>query len=576
MKLIPLLLLFFVSCCLSCRNEQDTRQLLNKAETLLVNNPDSAFILLENISDPESLSNKLFAKWSMLSGKVANKLHEEMPYVNQLLRAQSWYDRNGSAEEQARIGFFLGRSYVEDKELGKAMEAYVSALLIADQGEEYNVAGYICSYMGDLYEFDDKPQKALEKYSEGAICFSKAKNERSYALALRDIGRMWFYQDSCSRALEYMKKADSIVTSLNDSKAMASTTNGLGNIYSMLGDYDTAETFLLKSLEMEGKDKVPSYLALSDIFVNSGDLKKARFYLEKAQIKTKDETTPIGIIYQLYLIEKADNNLEQALHYLEQYEAAADSVSTLQNEASVMKIEKKYRNEKLLNENARLRVIQQQYFILFIIALFVCLGIFVVYQIKLRIQQAKIYEQQRLLDKNKINLIELSAKLKEKEKTLSDIDNYDKHLSERNVLQQELETYNKQKQELERINTEIIQQRREKLLSSAIAKKMRLLSKTVKPGAVHSLLTTRDWNSIRKQINETYLSLIDFLNKETLNLSPGDLECCYLTLFQLELKEEAILLNINPNSASKRRTRLREKLGIIGEETSLYDYLTNI
>lgn len=576
MKLIPLLLLFFVSCCLSCRNEQDTRQLLNKAETLLVNNPDSAFILLENISDPESLSNKLFAKWCMLSGKVANKLHEEMPYVNQLLRAQSWYDRNGSAEEQARIGFFLGRSYVEDKELGKAMEAYVSALLIADQGEEYNVAGYICSYMGDLYEFDDKPQKALEKYSEGAICFSKAKNERSYALALRDIGRMWFYQDSCSRALEYMKKADSIVTSLNDSKAMASTTNGLGNIYSMLGDYDTAETFLLKSLEMEGKDKVPSYLALSDIFVNSGDLKKARFYLEKAQIKTKDETTPIGIIYQLYLIEKADNNLEQALHYLEQYEAAADSVSTLQNEASVMKIEKKYRNEKLLNENARLRVIQQQYFILFIIALFVCLGIFVVYQIKLRIQQAKIYEQQRLLDKNKINLIELSAKLKEKEKTLSDIDNYDKHLSERNVLQQELETYNKQKQELERINTEIIQQRREKLLSSAIAKKMRLLSKTVKPGAVHSLLTTRDWNSIRKQINETYLSLIDFLNKETLNLSPGDLECCYLTLFQLELKEEAILLNINPNSASKRRTRLREKLGIIGEETSLYDYLTNI
>lgn len=204
------------------------------------------------------------------------------------------------------------------------------------------------------------------------------------------------------------------------------------------------------------------------------------------------------------------------------------------------------------------------------------MGIFVVYQIKLRIQQAKIYEQQRFLDKNKINLIELSAKLKEKERTLSEIDNYDKHLSERNVLQQELETYNKQKQELERINTEIIQQRREKLLSSAIAKKMRLLSKTVKPGAVHSLLTTRDWNSIRKQINETYLSLIDFLNKETLNLSPGDLECCYLTLFQLELKEEAILLNINPNSASKRRTRLREKLGIIGEETSLYYYLTNI
>lgn len=237
----------------------------------------------------------------MLSGKVANKLHEEMPYVNQLLRAQSWYDRNGSAEEQARIGFFLGRSYVEDKELGKAMEAYVSALLIADQGEEYNVAGYICSYMGDLYEFDDKPQKALEKYSEGATCFSKAKNERSYALALRDVAYMWSSSDSCDKALEYMKKADSIVTSLNDSKAMASTTNGLGNIYSMLGDYDAAEACLLKSLEMEGKDKAPSYLALSDIFVNSGDLKKARFYLEKARLRVIQQQYFILFIIVLFV-----------------------------------------------------------------------------------------------------------------------------------------------------------------------------------------------------------------------------------------------------------------------------------
>lgn len=50
----------------------------------------------------------------------------------------------------------------------------------------------------------------------------------------------------------------------------------------------------------------------------------------------------------------------------------------------------------------------------------------------------------------------------------------------------------------------------------------------------------------------------------------------YLVLFHLDTISEAILLNIQPDSVNKRRQRVRQKLGIIGEELDLYTYIINM
>ena len=102
------------------------------------------------------------------------------------------------------------------------------------------------------------------------------------------------------------------------------------------------------------------------------------------------------------------------------------------------------------------------------------------------------------------------------------------------------------------------------------------LSKTVKAGSSQSLLTPKDWIALQKQVNEIYVSLPQFLHKESLSLTSSDIECCYLSFFQLDPNAEAILLNINPHSASRRRSRLREKFGIVGKNSSLYEYLSKV
>lgn len=96
MKYIFCLLLIGITFFTSCRNESTERQLINDAEAMLITNPDSAYLLLDSITMADNLSDKLLARWCMLYGDVADKRHKDMPYVSQLLRARTWYEKQDS------------------------------------------------------------------------------------------------------------------------------------------------------------------------------------------------------------------------------------------------------------------------------------------------------------------------------------------------------------------------------------------------------------------------------------------------------------------------------------------------
>lgn len=578
MKLVFLFLSIF--SLFSCKDECTQKDILNKSETLLRTDPDSAYALLNSIPNPAQMSDKQLARWCMLVGESADKIYEDMPSSNLVVEAQTWYKKHGTAEEQARISLFLGRSYVENKEFEKAMTIYMEALEAASTNRVYNQAGYLSSYIADLYLFKDMQGEARKKNIEGADYFLKAGNKRSYALALRDIAYTWSRVDSVNKALWYMTKADTIVSELNDRKAMASIANGLGNLYEMKGDYQKAEENYLQSLDVNKKNNKSTYLALSSMYTQSGNLEKAGFYLEKAKIHMKEANVSAGIIYQQYLLAKASNHIEDALNYLEQYDAACDSVTSMQNESDILKIEKKYQQEKILKENSQLHIAKQRNFILVILLIIICLVILYIFQIKLRKQRKKIYEQQITLDNNKLAMNKLNNKLEQVKDELSlakkHLNKTNEQIEQQNKLEEQQKLYEQQKTELEQINNEIMQVRKEKLFASSIAKKIIKLSKSVKAGTNTSPLTAKDWGIIQAQIDEIYISLPQLLKNEILSFTPADIECCYLSFFDLDPQAEAILLNINPDSASRRRSRLRKKLDIIGEDKSLHEFLTKL
>ena len=562
---------------IGCRDESDAIYLIDRAESLLKSDPDSSHILLDSIAVPDNLSDKLLARWCMLSGKVADTLYTDLPYVQQLLRAQAYYKSHGTKQEQAKIGLYLGRSYVEDKENEKAMKVYLQALDIALRSEDYNQAGYICSYMGDLYDFEGNYLLGKDKYKEAESYFRKAGNMRSSAFALRDVGRMYAFSDSLDIALIFLLKADTIIVEVGDSSDIGTIYNGIGNIYNMLGNKELAKLYLWKNVNMSDFDDAPSYRTLAGIYIEEGDFKNARICLEKASVPSFNDMTRFSVLYGYSLLEKAEGNWEKAWFYLDEYNSASDSILTIRNRENIIKIEKEYEHLKISLENMRLKSDKQKYFIYWVISVPILLILLWVFQIRIDRKNKRLLKQEIDLSNKSNELFRLRDNLRNKQDRLEALSI---QLSEKNEKLNELDSREKLEKEYEQIKKEeetlvlrIAERRKDLFLSSAIAKKVIKLSQKVVPGATKSPLSEKDWQNIITQVNEVYPFLADRL--AAFNLSAAELRYCYLSLLGLDSIGESILLHIQPDSVNKRRQRVRQRLGIIAKELDLCAYLIN-
>ena len=562
---------------IGCRDESDATYLIDRAESLLKSDPDSSLILLDSIAVPDNLSDKLLARWCMLYGRVADTLYTDLPYIQQLLRAQAYYEDHGTKQEQAKIGLYLGRSYVEDKENEKAMKVYLQALDIALRCEDYNQAGYICSYMGDLYDFEGDYLLGKDKYKEAESYFRKAGNIRSSAIAFQDIGRMYAFSDSLDIALTFLLKADTIIVEVGDSSDIGTIYNGIGNIYNMLDNKELAKLYLWKDINMSDFDDAPSYRTLAGIYIEEGDFKNARICLEKASVPSFNDMTRFSVLYGYSLLEKAEGNWEKAWFYLDEYNSASDSILTIRNRENIIKMEKEYEHLKISLENMRLRSDKQTYLIYLIISVSILLILLWVFQIRIDRKNKRLLKQEIDLSNKSNELFRLRDNLRNKQDRLEALSI---QLSEKNEKLNELDSREKLEKEYEQIKKEeetlvlrIAERRKDLFLSSAIAKKVIKLSQKVVPGATKSPLSEKDWQNMITQVNEVYPFLADRL--AAFNLSAAELRYCYLSLLGLDSIGESILLHIQPDSVNKRRQRVRQRLGIIAKELDLCAYLIN-
>ena len=319
-----------------CNKQQSVSdRLLNEVEKAIAINPDSASNLLKSISSPEKLDDKAFARWCMLSGKITDEIFNSILPTYQLERAYDWYSSHGSPDEQVQILIYLGRSYFADGDYDKAMSIYTNALDIAGKNKLNNLIGYTYDYIGDLYREKFMFTEAIKKYETAAECFKKENNTDSYACALKNIGREYACIDSLSCAIEILTIADSVAANTKDIEVTASINNALGNIYVMREEYDKAEKYFLKALST-GKEKMPDYVALIDLYTTTDSIDKAKELLSK--IPQDDPQYTCSINYLYYQIHNAERDYKEALAYLEEYVDMVDSIVYADSQSKILNI----------------------------------------------------------------------------------------------------------------------------------------------------------------------------------------------------------------------------------------------
>lgn len=557
-------LLLLLGLLAGCQDGRRESSLIDRAELLFASRPDSSLVLLDSVSLPEELDDRSLVRWCMLYGRVADTLYVDLPLPEPFKQAYAYLKSHGTPHEQARMGLYLGRAYMADKEYERAMKIYKESLQTALRHEDYNQAGYISSYMGDLYDYEQDYLLGKDKYQEAATYFGEAGNQRSMAFALRDVGRMYVFADSAEVALDYLLKADTIINKVGDSSDIAYIANGIGNIYCSVGNLEFAKTYLWKAINISDFENAPSYSALANIYIKEGNSDSARICLEQASaIPTLNSNTRYLIAYDYYLLEKEKGDYKRALTYLEQYNEAADSALILQNRENVIEAEKKYEHLQVSLDNMRLRMRQKNLFISLVVSIAVCLFILSAYFIAIGRKNKKIYAQR----------IDLAHKNNELLRLREALERTRKELQELGVRDDSEEAYERLKGEEARLIGQIAERRKALLLSSTVAKRIEKLVRKIEPGK-DSSLTEKDWRNIFAEVESVYPAFDRKL--AVFNLTTAELSYCYLALFCLDTKAESILLNILPDSVNKTRHRVRQKLGLVGKETDLYTFLTHL
>ena len=543
-----------------CNKQQSVSdRLLNEVEKAIAINPDSASNLLKSISSPEKLDDKAFARWCMLSGKITDEIFNSILPTYQLERAYDWYSSHGSPDEQVQILIYLGRSYFADGDYDKAMSIYTNALDIAGKNKLNNLIGYTYDYIGDLYREKFMFTEAIKKYETAAECFKKENNTDSYACALKNIGREYACIDSLSCAIEILTIADSVAANTKDIEVTASINNALGNIYVMREEYDKAEKYFLKALST-GKEKMPDYVALIDLYTTTDSIDKAKELLSK--IPQDDPQYTCSINYLYYQIHNAERDYKEALAYLEEYVDMVDSIVYADSQSKILNIESKYNHLKISQEVDRLKIKQQSYIIFSVICISCLLLIMIVYLLYRKHAKEKIHRQQDELNRIKTDLTYVSLELEEKKKLLDTFKEKD-------------DNYNKIEKEIALLTSNYKELQHKSLENSPTFKELVRLAKQNKPRNDKPLITDKQWELIADEITYIYPNLSKYLYSLCPNLPEQDFLYCCLCMCGFDTNTEAKLLNIASDSVRKKRFRLREKLNIalLNDNTTLYEYL---
>lgn len=560
MKALLLTGLLFILILSGCRKESATLPLLQSVEELIPMYADSASTLLDSIKAPDELGNKDFAHWCMLRGKATDETATGLLPIYQWQRAQKWFMKHGTAEEQAQIALYLGRAYVEDGEYDKAMKIYAEALQLAKEHQAYNVAGYICAYMADLYGFRDIISERLEKREEACEFFKKAENYKSYAYALKDLACECTLTDSFNCTIPLLQKADSISQLIPNKDLIAAVANAFGLVYKMQGKYKDAEKHHLKAIETGSEESYKDSVALLHIYIKDNQLAKAHEIIESTT-KKKDICYNINEAY--YLLCKAEGKYKEALHYKEICSDILDSLTLAQNETKVLEIEKKYNNAKIREENELLKIAQQRDMIIIIITislLLLCAAGYIIYWQR---NKTTLYRKQAEIDKMRIEHLHLSMELEEKKQVLQTA------MAEQNHKAEELQA------EIDIISTRYQQLQQQRLESSIIGKKIATLAKKNKLEDHQTISNDKAWHPITSEIDKIYPRFYSLL-KDTFHptLTEQEFLYCYLHVFGFDGNDEAKLLGVNPDTVRMKRSRINQKRPEASrKETSLRDFL---
>ncbi len=307
----------------SCGKHNSMEAVLDRADSLMTEQPDSALILLRSIDGTAfSHSSKLNARYALLLTQAQIKCHEPIIDDSLITIAVNYYSDNSEMTSRLLSYYYHGRVKYNSEDYALSLISMLNSYAIAQDINDTFWTAMSAREISAIYNITYNHADEL-KYAQIAYENFKSINQEphlSYAAA--DLSAAYFNMNDSVSGLK-------ILTSLIDSAKLNNNQDLLAELYRQLGklhlkrnDYDQAKTVWEKICSLPVANDEDS------IFLGT-TYAGLRLISSANQIKnsyTNGNNISIASQYLTYTILKHSGRYEEAIEAGERLDSMTDSV----------------------------------------------------------------------------------------------------------------------------------------------------------------------------------------------------------------------------------------------------------
>lgn len=409
------------------QSSKEIAWLMEQAETVWEQQPDSALFYLNAIRNPAGLPQEQRHNYHLLRIQAKDKAGKDISEDTVICEAKDYFLREGNFEKAALAAFYEGHVFSAGNDRQRALQAFLEAGNIAEHITDAKRKGLIQHNIGGLYyATGTNYEEAIARLKKAAGYF-QAENYYKYAIAsLNLLGTCFLIREQPDSALRYQQQALHLAMANSDTATWTTALQNLSVTYREIGDKQQAKACALRAtgLNKANGETVSALLNLSYIYYDYAQYDSAAFYANRILRIPEEEQTPyiLASVYALLTkIEKAAANYQKALEHQEEYTKRIDEIYAEREAQSVAGIQDKYNLERIKNEN-HLLYIQQLWIsiITVVVVLALVIGLFVLYcrNSRQEIKLLKIAQAHDKLHSSYMDFYKKTGLLKQSLKTL--------------------------------------------------------------------------------------------------------------------------------------------------------------
>ena len=380
---ILLLLLAFTACS----EKKAVTDVLNRAEAVMNEHPDSALNLLRSLTFDDFQKESNRARYALLHSQALDKNYIDVTSDSLISVALEYYKDKDDVRSKFLSYYYMGRVHANGERYLQATSCLMeSEQLVEEVGDDY-LSGLLYSEMGRIYRLYYDYPKSLEAYQKAAGFYEQAGmiGHRNY---------MWYYQ---SQVYCNMNKYDESESLLQKSLASAKEEedevlvelcrNDLLMLYVELNRIAEAHIFYDEGLKQNSSGT--SYLmgALTRLCVSDQNYSDARFYLEKGWELANNRNDSISLYLSSAMLSDKMGDGKKAYQEL-LTGISMQNVNVRQSlEQPILTVQKDYLSDKLEFETYKLRM-EKHLRVLYILFFVVLLAV-VVYVLFRKLEKEK-------------------------------------------------------------------------------------------------------------------------------------------------------------------------------------------